>query len=79
MGNVCWAISYFTNKTKEGPTKIDKIQACIDSGVVPSVIEFLDHSYDNLVVASLKTIGNIANGNNQQGAYLISLNVLDKL
>lgn len=79
LGNVCWAISYNTNKTKEGPTKIDKIQACIDSGVVPVMIEYLENTYDNLVVACLKTIGNVANGNDTQSAYLISLGVMDKL
>lgn len=62
LGNVCWAISYFTNNKREGPTKLDKIQACIDSGVVPTIIEYLGHSYDNLVVACLKIVGNIANG-----------------
>ena len=38
LGNVCWAISYYTNKLKEGKAKIDKIQNCIDSGVGPVIL-----------------------------------------
>ena len=39
----------------------------------------MGHTYDNLVVACIKIIGNIANGNDAQSGYLINLGVLDKL
>lgn len=79
LGNVCWAISYFTNRTKQGPNKIDTIQNCIDSGVLPTIVEFMGHSNEVLVATSLKIVGNVANGNQNQTAYLLSLGILDKL
>ncbi len=59
--------------------KIDKIQNCINDGVVPKLIEYFNHSYDNLVVPCIKIIGNIASGTSQQSMYLIQLGILPVL
>lgn len=79
MGNVCWAISYYTNKLKEGKAKIDKIQNCIDSGSPGYHLIYEWQIYDNLVVPCIKIVGNIANGNDAQTGYLINLGGIEKL
>jgi hypothetical protein len=79
LGNVCWAIFYFTNNKKEGETKIDKIQCCIDSGVAPKIIQLFNHSSDGVAIPSVRIIGNIATGNTEQIAYLLSNEVIPRL
>lgn len=39
----------------------------------------MGNKYDNLVVACLKIVGNIANGDDRQSGYLLGVGVLDKL
>jgi hypothetical protein len=79
LGNVCWAIFYYTNNKKEGEMKIDKIQNCIDSGVVPKIIQFFNHSSDGVAVPSVRVIGNIATGNREQITYLLNNEVIPRL
>lgn len=47
--------------------------------MVPKLLENLEKPNDSVVVASLKTLGNIANGNDNQSQYLIDIGIIPKL
>jgi hypothetical protein len=51
----------------------EKIQAVIDTGVVPKVVELLNHFAYVVQMPALKTIGNIAQGTEQQTQLIIDL------
>jgi hypothetical protein len=51
----------------------EKIQAVIDIGVVPRIVELLNHYSYNVQMPALKTIGNIAQGSEQQTQLIIDL------
>jgi len=46
---------------------------------VPHLLKHLDSSVDTLCVAVLKTLGNLALGNELQCEYLISVGIVGKL
>jgi hypothetical protein len=64
---------------KEGNKKIDKIQNCINYGVVPVFLGFLNNPYDQLGASVLKIIGNISLGDREQVNYLMELGIVDRL
>ncbi|ESL07179.1 importin alpha [Trypanosoma rangeli SC58] len=65
-----WAISYISDGPKE------RVQAVIDSGVVPRVVEFLSSSCTPLQTSGIRTVGNIASGDDTQTQVLINCGVL---
>ncbi|CBH11762.1 importin alpha subunit, putative [Trypanosoma brucei gambiense DAL972] len=68
-----WAISYVS----DGPH--ERVQAVLDTGVVPRVIELLAATSIPLQTSCIRTIGNIASGNDAQTQVIINCGVLEKL
>ncbi|KAG8483279.1 hypothetical protein CXB51_022362 [Gossypium anomalum] len=56
LTDACWALSYISDGMSE------KIQAVIEAGICPRLVELLHHPSEAVVVPALRTIGNIVTG-----------------
>lgn len=63
--DACWALSYLSDGTN------DKIQAVIDSGVCPRLVELLQHPSPTVIVPALRAVGNIVTGDDDQTQCII--------
>ncbi|CAH9073901.1 unnamed protein product [Cuscuta epithymum] len=63
--DACWALSYLSDGTN------DKIQAVIDSGVCPRLVELLQHPSPSVIVPALRAVGNIVTGDDMQTQCII--------
>ncbi|CAH2078914.1 unnamed protein product [Thlaspi arvense] len=77
LTDACWALSYLSDGTN------DKIQSVIEAGVVPRLVELLQHPSPSVLIPALRSIGNIVTGDDGQtqcvishGALLSLLNLL---
>ncbi|KAL2464577.1 Importin subunit alpha [Forsythia ovata] len=70
LTHACWALSYLCDGTT------DKIQAVIDSGVCPRLVELLLHPSPSVLYPALWTVGKIVSGDDIQTQYIISYNAL---
>ena len=68
-----WALSYISDDT--GPTN-NKIQAVIDQGVLPRLVQCLNHHQTSVQVPALRCIGNIVTGDDSQTSAALSCNPL---
>ncbi|CAN6468595.1 unnamed protein product [Victoria cruziana] len=66
LTDACWALSYLSDGTN------DKIQAVIDAGVCPRLVELLLHPSPSVLIPALRTVGNIVTGDDQQTQYVIN-------
>ncbi|XP_055820234.1 importin subunit alpha-2-like [Solanum dulcamara] len=66
LTDACWALSYLSDGTN------DKIQAVIDSGVCPRLVELLLHPSPSVLIPALRTVGNIVTGDDMQTQCIIS-------
>ncbi|MBA0743770.1 hypothetical protein Gogos_006424 [Gossypium gossypioides] len=60
LTDACWALSYLSDGTN------DKIQAVIEAGVCPRLIELLLHPSPTVLIPALRTVGNIVTGDDMQ-------------
>ncbi|TVU17528.1 hypothetical protein EJB05_33570 [Eragrostis curvula] len=65
LTDACWALSYLSDGTN------DKIQAVIDSGVFPRLVELLMHPSASVLIPALRTVGNIVTGDDLQTQCVI--------
>ncbi|KAL0716719.1 hypothetical protein Bca4012_066041 [Brassica carinata] len=66
LTDACWALSYLSDGTN------DKIQVVIQAGVVPRLVELLEHPSPSVLIPALRTIGNIVTGDDAQTQCVIS-------
>ncbi|KAH9683922.1 Importin subunit alpha-4 [Citrus sinensis] len=73
LTDACWALSYLSDGTN------DKIQAVIEAGVCPRLVELLLHSSTTVLVPALRTVGNIVTGDDTQTQCVIDNQGLPRL
>lgn len=66
LTDACWALSYLSDGTN------DKIQAVIEAGVCPRLVELLMHPSPSVLIPALRTVGNIVTGDDMQTQCIIS-------
>lgn len=66
LTDACWALSYLSDGTN------DKIQAVIEAGVCPRLVELLLHPSPSVLIPALRTIGNIVTGDDMQTQSVIN-------
>ncbi|WZZ26438.1 hypothetical protein YC2023_009839 [Brassica napus] len=66
LTDACWALSYLSDGTN------DKIQSVIEAGVVPRLVELLQHPSPSVLIPALRSIGNIVTGDDAQTQCVIS-------
>lgn len=66
LTDACWALSYLSDGTN------DKIQSVIEAGVVPRLVELLQHQSPSVLIPALRSIGNIVTGDDLQTQCVIS-------
>ncbi|KAF7850356.1 hypothetical protein BT93_L5573 [Corymbia citriodora subsp. variegata] len=66
LTDACWALSYLSDGTN------DKIQAVIEAGVCPRLIELLLHPSPSVLIPALRTVGNIVTGDDMQTQCIIN-------
>lgn len=78
IADACWALSYLSEDQNKSEDDISnhKIQAVIDSGCIPRLVQLLNHSSIHIKTPALRTIGNIVTGDNEQAQYVLNCNVL---
>ncbi len=69
--DACWALSYIADGTDED------IQAVLDSGVVPRLVEL--SSSNSAMLPALRALGNIVTGNEDQTQFVVNLNAIPVL
>lgn len=65
LTDACWALSYLSDGTN------DKIQAVIEAGVCPRIVELLLHTSPSVLIPALRTVGNIVTGDDVQTQVII--------
>ncbi|KAK4743557.1 hypothetical protein SAY87_001558 [Trapa incisa] len=73
LTDACWAFSYLSDGTN------DKIQAVIESGVCPRLIELLCYPSPSVLIPALRTVGNIVTGDDVQTQCIINHGALSGL
>ena len=73
MVDATWALSYISDGANA------RIQAVVDTGVVPYLTNILRSDNVQAVVPSLRTLGNIVSGDDQQTQCVLDANVLTAL
>ncbi|OAY72304.1 Importin subunit alpha-1a [Ananas comosus] len=67
LTDACWALSYLSDGTN------DKIQAVIEAGVCPRLVELLLHPSPSVLIPALRTVGNICVIDHQALQCLLNL------
>ncbi|KAH1243579.1 Importin subunit alpha-1 [Glycine max] len=66
LTDACWALSYLSDGTN------DKIQAVIEAGVCPRLMQLLMHPSPSVLIPALRTVGNIVTGDDMQTQCIIN-------
>ncbi|ONK67567.1 uncharacterized protein A4U43_C05F1380 [Asparagus officinalis] len=73
LTDACWALSYLSDGTN------DKIQAVIEAGVCPRLVELLLHPSPSVLIPALRTVGNIVTGDDVQTQAIIGADIIGPL
>ncbi|ONK61621.1 uncharacterized protein A4U43_C08F31860 [Asparagus officinalis] len=70
LTDACWALSYLSDGTN------DKIQAVIDAGICPRLVELLLFHSHVVLIPALRTVGNLVTGDDVQTQLIIDHQIL---
>ncbi|KAL9263460.1 Importin subunit alpha-1-like protein [Drosera capensis] len=73
LTDACWALSYLSDGTN------DKIQAVIEAGVCPVLVQLLMHPSTSVLIPAVRAVGNIVTGDDMQTQFVIDNGVLRSL
>ncbi|XP_010522816.1 PREDICTED: importin subunit alpha-3 isoform X2 [Tarenaya hassleriana] len=73
LTDACWALSYLSDGTN------DKIQAIIEAGIIPRLIQLLAHPSSTVLIPALRTVGNIITGDDIQTQVVLDNEILPRL
>ena len=73
LTDVCWTVSYLSDGSN------DNIQAVIESGICPRLVDLLRHPSTSVQIPALRSIGNITTGENLQAQMVIMSGALPAL
>jgi len=73
VADACWGLSYISDSPN------DRIQAVLDAGVAPRLVELLGSTTTSVQTPALRTVGNIVMGDHSQKQLIIDLNALPVL
>lgn len=73
LTDTCWALSYLSDGAN------DKIQALIEAGVCPRLVQLLLHQSSTVLIPALRTVGNIVTGDDCQTQFVMDNGVLPNL
>jgi hypothetical protein len=71
VANICWTFNFIGDGSEEG------LQAVMDSGIVPRIIELIsNHRCAKVVSPALRVVGNLTAGTNEQTQYAVENNFI---
>ena len=73
LTDACWSLSYLSDGS------IDRIQAVVNSGVCRRLVELLGKGNNMVQTPVLRTLGNIATGDDHQTQVILKAGVLQEL
>uniref|UniRef100_A0A2K5Q4D9 Importin subunit alpha n=1 Tax=Cebus imitator TaxID=2715852 RepID=A0A2K5Q4D9_CEBIM len=73
LSDACWALSYLTDSCSK------RISQGVDTGVLPRLVALLNSSELNVLTPSLRTVGNIVTGTDEQTQRAIDRGILNVL
>jgi hypothetical protein len=73
ISNTCWIISYLTDANST------HIQDLLNLKLAPALVNWLNHSDQDVQIPALRSVGNIVTGDDLQTQTMLNLDVLDKL
>jgi HEAT repeat protein len=81
VADACWALTYLTDSNAIGDeeTAQVQIQAIIEGGIVPRVVELLSIENIFVVTPALRVVGNLATGSDLQTDMLLQCQILPAL
>ncbi len=81
IADACWALTYLSDSNTIGNEELAQfqIQAIIEAGVVPKLVEHLDNPSVYVVTPALRALGNLATGTDLQTDILLQARILSPL
>lgn len=73
LQDALWALSYVSDGDD------DRIQAVVDVGVIPKLVDLLSHPSHSVITPTVRTLGNIVSGSDRQTQAVLDAGVLDKV